>query len=63
MTTIEAGNRKATINESFDKSFTVAYYVNGQLVLKTHHITYDLAENVAHDFISEGTSSSQFLIE
>lgn len=60
--TIEAGNRKVVINQSFDDSFTVNYYINNTMVLKSHHVTLDLAENVANDFIAEGQSPNQQLL-
>jgi len=54
LSTFSNGNYEAQISSSFDNTFTVTYLINGKVVRKTNHISQQLAEDVAEDFILEG---------
>ena len=61
ISTYENGNRIAKVYSDPVSWYTVEYIMNERTVNKTHHISLDLAEDVADDFIAEGGSSPTFL--
>jgi hypothetical protein len=62
--TYENKNRKAFVYASvYDNSFTVEYHMNGRIVNRSHHVSKQLAEDVAEDYIDEAGRDSQLLAE
>jgi hypothetical protein len=59
------GNYEAQVAKAFDGCFTVTYRINNRIIRKTNHITLELAQTVAEDFILEGggDSNPEFLSE
>jgi hypothetical protein len=48
------GNYEAQVSKSFDNHYEVTYSINGKPIKKTRHISQDLAEDLAEDFILDG---------
>ena len=63
ISTFSSGTYEAKITKTFDNLFTVSYFIGERQIRKSTHISLDLAEDVAKDFISEGTNSPQLLNE
>ena len=62
LSTFTQGNRTARVYSDFS-GFTVEYIMNDRVVNKTHHITVDLAGDLAEDFVSEGGGTPTLLNE
>lgn len=48
------GNYEAQISKSFDGGYQVAYSIGGKVIKKTTHLSLEMAENLAEDFILDG---------
>jgi len=61
VSTFANGNYEAQVAKSFDNLYTVTYLINNKVIKKTNHMSQELAENIAEDFILDGGSDAQFL--
>jgi len=63
ISTYSNGNYEAQVTKSFDNLYTVTYMINNRVFRKTNHVTLDLAEDLAEDFVLEGGTDPQLLNE
>ena len=63
ISTYSNGNYEAQVTKSFDNLYTVTYMINNRVFRKTNHVTLDLAEDLAEDFVLEGGTNPQLLNE
>lgn len=64
ISTFSNGNYEAQVSQAFDGCYTVTYLINNKIIKKTNHISLDMAQNIAEDFILDGGGfDPQFLSE
>ena len=63
ISTYENGNRIAKVYSDPVSGFTVEYLMNNRIMRKTHHISTELANAIAEDFIAEGGDTPTLLNE
>jgi hypothetical protein len=64
LSTFSNGNYEAQIAKTFDDLYTITYIIDGKVIKKTNHVDFDIAQNIAEDFVLDGGGSDpQFLSE